>query len=54
MRLLLDECVDQRLRHLLGQHECESEGYAGLAGLKNGALLLAAERAGFEVLITTD
>jgi predicted nuclease of predicted toxin-antitoxin system len=54
MRILLDECVDQRLRLLLTGHDCETAGYAKLAGLKNGALLDAAERAGFEVLVTTD
>lgn len=54
MRILLDECVDDRLRHLFGDHKCQSAHYAGLAGLKNGALLSAAELAGFEVIITTD
>lgn len=54
MRLLLDECVDQSLRLLFAGHECQSAAYAGLAGMKNGALLDAAEAAGFEVLITTD
>jgi hypothetical protein len=54
MRILLDECVDERLRLLFLQHECHSARYAGLAGLKNGTLLFAAEKAGFEVLVTTD
>jgi hypothetical protein len=54
MWILLDECVDQRLRFLLGRHECQSSGFAKLSGLKNGALLAAAETAGFDVLITTD
>jgi len=54
MRLLLDECVDERLRLLFSTHECHSARYAGLAGLKNGELLLAAEAAGFEVMITVD
>ncbi|MCC6536897.1 MAG: DUF5615 family PIN-like protein [Bryobacterales bacterium] len=54
MRLLLDECLDHRLRlHFLG-HDCISAKYAGLAGLKNGRLLDAAEAAGFAVLITAD
>jgi hypothetical protein len=44
MRLLIDECVDERLRHLLAGHE-------DLAGLSNGELLSEAERAGFDVLI---
>jgi hypothetical protein len=54
MRLLLDECIDERLRHLFAGHDCQSARYAGLAGLKNGALLRAAEAAGFEVMITVD
>jgi hypothetical protein len=35
-------------------HDCQSAGYAKLSGLWNGALLTAAEAAGFQVLITTD
>jgi hypothetical protein len=54
MRVLLDECVDQRLRLLVTEHDCQSAGYAKLAGLKNGALLVAAESAGFDLIITTD
>jgi hypothetical protein len=54
MRILLDECVDERLRHLFNEHDCQTARYAGLAGLKNGALLLAAEAAGFEVIVTVD
>ncbi len=54
MRILLDECVDQRLRLLFVGHDCQTAGYAKLSGLKNGALLTAAESAGFEVMITTD
>jgi hypothetical protein len=54
MRLLLDECVDQRLRLLFAGHECHTAAYAGFTGMKNGALLDAAEAAGFEVIITTD
>ena len=54
MRLLLDECIDERLRLLFSTHECLTARYAGLAGLKNGELLLAAEAAGFEALVTVD
>ncbi len=32
MRVLLDECVNQRLRNYLPGHECESAEYAGFAG----------------------
>ena len=54
MRLLLDECIDEGLRHHFTGHECETCRYAGLTGLANGALLAAADQAGFEVLITVD
>jgi len=54
MKILLDECVDQRLRLLFAEHECQTAAYAELAGLKNGALLAAAEAADFDILITTD
>ena len=54
MRVLIDECIDERLRLLFAGHECQTARFAGLAGLKNGRLLEAAEAAGFEVLITVD
>jgi predicted nuclease of predicted toxin-antitoxin system len=54
MRLLLDECLDEGLRHHFTGHECQTCRYAGLTGLANGALLAAADRAGFDVLITVD
>ena len=54
MRLLIDECMDERLRLLFVGHDCQTAHFANLAGLKNGRLLAAAEAAGFEVLITVD
>jgi predicted nuclease of predicted toxin-antitoxin system len=54
MRILLDECVNQRMRNYLPGHECQSARYAGFGGLKNGELLDAAEAAGFDVLVTVD
>jgi predicted nuclease of predicted toxin-antitoxin system len=54
MRVLIDECVDERLRLLIHRHDCQTVRFAGMAGLKNGQLLEAAEAAGFEVLITVD
>jgi hypothetical protein len=53
MRLLLDECVPKRLRRGLGGHEVQTVFEAGWAGVKNGALLRAAEGL-FEVLLTVD
>jgi hypothetical protein len=54
MRLLLDECIDERLPHEFPGHDCQTARYAQLAGLKNGRLLLAAEAAGFDVIVTVD
>jgi predicted nuclease of predicted toxin-antitoxin system len=54
MRLLIDECVHERLRLLFSHHDCQTARFANLAGLKNGRLLQAAEDAGFDVLITVD
>ena len=52
MKILLDECVPQRLRNHLPGHECQSARYAGFGGLENGDLLTAAEAAKFDVLLT--
>ena len=54
MRLLLDECVDERLQLLFPGHECQTARLVKLAGLKNGRLLDDAEAAGFDMLITVD
>ncbi len=54
MRILIDECIDERLRHMFPAFDCQSARYAGFAGLKNGDLLTAAEAAGFDVIITVD
>jgi predicted nuclease of predicted toxin-antitoxin system len=54
MRILFDECVDERLRHFFQEHDSHTARYVGFAGLKNGALLLAAEAAGFDVIVTVD
>jgi len=54
MRLLIDECIDERLRLLFPGYECQTARFANLAGLKNGHLLEAAEGAGFDVLVTAD
>lgn len=54
MRVLPDECIDGRLRHAFAGHDCQTARYAHLAGLKNGRLLLSAESAGFDVIVTVD
>jgi hypothetical protein len=54
MRILIDECIDERFRNSLPGHDCQTARYAGLAGLKNGDLLTAAETAKFDVPLTMD
>lgn len=54
MRVLLDECIDERFRRALPAHDCQTARYAGLAGLENGELLRAAEAAKFDILLTVD
>ena len=54
MKILIDECIDERLRLSFAEHDCQSARFAKLAGLKNGQLLTAAETAGFAVLLTVD
>ncbi len=53
MRVLLDECLPRRLGRLLVGHQVLTVPQAGLAGLKNGALLSRAAGS-FDVLITID
>ncbi len=54
MKVLLDENLDPRFRTLLSEHDCVTASFAGWDGMKNGALLDAAEAAGFEVFLTGD
>ena len=54
MRILIDECIDERFRNSLPDHDCQTVRYAGLAGLKNGDLLIAAETGKFDVFLTVD
>jgi hypothetical protein len=54
MRLLIDECIDENLRHLFPGYDCQTARFAKLAGISNGDLLSAAEALGFDVLVTAD
>ena len=54
MRILIDECIDERFRNSLTGHDSQTTRYAGLTGLKNGDLLKAAEAAKFDVVLTVD
>jgi hypothetical protein len=52
--VLLDENLPQNLRLLLTGHTVMTVAYRGWAGMSNGALIAAAEEAGFDVMITAD
>ncbi len=54
MKVLLDENLDHRLRNHLGTHEVFTVSHMGWSGLKNGKLLEAVEKAGFNVFVTGD
>ena len=54
MRMLVDECLDERLRNSFPEHDCQTARYAGFSGFKNGELLDALESVKFEVLLTAD
>ncbi len=53
MRILLDECIDQRLARDLKGHDVKTVPEAGWAGIDNGRLLELAEGR-FDVFITVD
>jgi hypothetical protein len=55
MKILLDESTPQKLRLIIeGHHTVVTTWFQGWSGLKNGALLEAAEEAGFDIFITAD
>ena len=55
MRLLIDECLPQRVKFLFAEagHDCQTVREAGLSGKENGELLAAADKK-FDVLLTID
>jgi len=54
MRVLFDQGTPAPLRRVLSKHQVKTAFECGWEKLENGALLTAAEGAGFEVFITTD
>ena len=55
MKIILDESTPQKLRLLIdSRHMVVTTWFQGWSGLKNGALLAAAEATGFELFITAD
>ena len=53
-RVLLDHCVPRRVATALAGCHVQTAFREGWGALKNGALLRAAEDAGFEVFVTSD
>ena len=53
MKILLDECIDQRLARDIRGHAVSTVPQMGWASVKNGELLKRAERE-FDVFITVD
>lgn len=54
MRILFDQGTPSPLRRLLRGHEVSTAYELGWSRLKNGELLDAAERDGYDVFVTTD
>ena len=55
MKIILDESTPQKLRLLIdSRHTVVTTWFQGWSGLQNGALLAAAEDAGFDLFITAD
>jgi hypothetical protein len=54
MKLLLDECVPRKFKNSLPGHDCRTVPEEGLAGKKNGELLVLAEQSGSEVFLRLD
>jgi hypothetical protein len=53
-RVLFDENVPDGIRRLLTHHTVGTAPELGLAGLTNGDMIEAAEKGGFDVMITAD
>ena len=54
MKILIDEDLDIRLRHLFPDYETYTVDYMGWKGLSNGAMLDKAVDDGFALVITGD
>jgi hypothetical protein len=54
VRILFDQGTPAPLRHSLAGHSVETAFELGWATLQNGALIAAAEDAGFDLFVTTD
>jgi len=52
--VLLDENVPHRLRALIADHDVRTVAFQKWTSLTNGDLVRAAEKAGFDVMLTAD
>ena len=53
MKVLIDECLDHKIRFILPGHDAVSVEWAGLKGVRNGELLRRANLS-FDALVTAD
>ena len=53
MRILLDECVNPRVREAFSEHDVKTVIEMGWGGITNGRLLALAQP-GFDVFVTVD
>jgi hypothetical protein len=54
MKVLLDECVPEQVRKALSSHSVFTVKEMGWRGYKNGKLLAAVEKHGFDLFIVAD
>jgi predicted nuclease of predicted toxin-antitoxin system len=54
MRVLIDHCIDWRLKRFLLGHTVQTAEDMGWDALRNGLLLDQAQASGFDVLLTVD
>jgi hypothetical protein len=54
MRVLFDQATPLPIRSYLAGHSVRTAAQQGWATLRNGDLLMVAEGAGFDILLTTD
>lgn len=54
MKILFDQGVDDRIKKELTGHQVQFSRHMNWSEMSNGTLLIAAETAGFELMITTD
>lgn len=54
MKILLDNCLDWRVRRLLPAHQVVHAKDVGWERLENGVLIAAVAEAGYDVLMTID